>query len=155
MSPLQKSAWKKFSSGKLYCNPSPGDSDHDLMEAYCHFFDDMFFFDCVRKHCTLSFSSSTTSSAYGRSVYTDYLGPKFWKWGQIHAKIVIYSRNHKTSRRSKLMRCYITTLLHEMLHVFLELWGCSPCKDRPENIGLGGHGPVWQEVRIGSQKFPM
>lgn len=48
--------------------------------------------------------------------------------------------------RRKLIREYIAVLLHEMLHAFLELWGCGTCRERFENIGIGGHGPAWQEA---------
>jgi hypothetical protein len=75
-------------------------------------------------------------------------GPLFWKWGQQRVTITIYDESFEKNRQAKLVRLYLATLLHEMLHAFFELWGCGSCRDRHENLGLGGHGPAWQDAAL-------
>jgi hypothetical protein len=48
------------------------------------------------------------------------------------------------------MKAYVETLLHEMIHAFLELWTCDHrgCIDGFEKLGKTRHGKVWQEVAL-------
>ena len=43
---------------------------------------------------------------------------------------------------------YFGTLLHEMLHAFLKMWGCRHSSHyyRHKTEGIAGHGHVWQNV---------
>lgn len=46
------------------------------------------------------------------------------------------------------IQSYICTLMHEMVHAFLLLYGCSQCQDLFAQVGFGGHAYAWTRIML-------
>lgn len=121
-------------------------SDTHVVKEHFSFFNNMFFFGSLYDHCILEMKqkhylkagkmASEKSEFSARELIG--LPPKWYK-------IRIYN-NPEPSRRLRLPS-YLGSLLHEMVHVFLELYACDAgsCCDAVERSGKSGHGWAWQE----------
>ncbi|KAJ8065383.1 hypothetical protein OCU04_006072 [Sclerotinia nivalis] len=75
--------------------------------------------------------------------------------GEIKAIIEIWRRPDIANRQERL-RSYLETLLHEMIHAFLNIYTClcSKCShDIPRTIGHTGHGLPWHKIADNIERF--
>lgn len=74
---------------------------------------------------------------------------------EIKTTIEIWRRPDITIREDRL-RSYLETLLHEMIHAFLNIYTClcSKCSyDIPRTIGHTGHGLPWHKIANSIESF--
>ncbi|ESZ95116.1 hypothetical protein SBOR_4483 [Sclerotinia borealis F-4128] len=74
---------------------------------------------------------------------------------EIKAVIEIWRRPDITNRQERL-RSYLETLLHEMIHAFLNIYTClcSKCShDIPKTVGHTGHGLPWHKIANSIESF--
>jgi hypothetical protein len=125
-----------------------GYSRVEVLKAYSHFFDEMFFFGTLKPRCGLLFfvrhegeiacSGRTQRLEKQRGLDRMLFGPKRQV---VTLSLYLYEREHRSRRAA--LEDYRGTLLHEMIHCFLGCWACDYDKCRDANEVLGqGHGPI-------------
>lgn len=161
LSDSQNSALNSF-----YTKPEYDLRDHiqfstaEVVSAYFSLFDDLFFFGSLRDRCNLALDREESSYTGSRGQMTligtevrikrRVLGLVEKTFGEQGWTIVLNPPREEFPGRYAMMKAYVETLLHEMIHAFLELWTCDHkgCIDGFEKLGKSRHGKVWQEVAL-------
>ncbi|KAF8859177.1 hypothetical protein BDZ45DRAFT_689470 [Acephala macrosclerotiorum] len=128
------------------------DNEKRILNAYFHFFDDLFFGGCLSKSRrsvyltkkeTKVLKVAGESSTYCRKVH-----------GKCEASgtIWIHRATHITNTHDRGLFC-LSTLLHEMLHCFLDIYTCPKpsCRDDLKQLGKQ-HGFAWQDAAYALEK---
>jgi hypothetical protein len=153
LSSQQKAALDSFQKRKVF---DLGDSNPNylypnVLDAYFCFFDDLFFFGSLRDRCELhlrrfagnrggvGLSGRTEKKQKEFSLSRIFKGPEKEMF-----VIALYlgGESAECGRRDELLS-YIGSLLHEMIHAFLNCWACryDGCFNADNRVGKG-HGPV-------------
>ena len=157
LTPLQKHALDCYQKDDIYNLRGNIDNfkNNDILGAFFNLFDKLFFFGTIKERCRVQFShvESRESGLQGYSEVSPKgligLGPP-----KLYGKIRLYSGNEKEPRRPERLIRYLGTLLHEMIHTFLELWMCPhrDCSRRHETSGVTGHGYLFLDISWALQK---
>ncbi|KAE8444460.1 hypothetical protein EG329_000551 [Mollisiaceae sp. DMI_Dod_QoI] len=126
-------------------------TDEEVLATYKILFDDLFFFGSLFPKCKtfLTYPSGRKKLLHG---YTNCDEEFKLKWEfpflqkHLEAEITVCRSNEK--RRRERLRNYLGTLLHEMIHAFLGIWGCryKGCYNTWQRQGVRGHGHAWQDM---------
>lgn len=129
----QQKALAAFKKSELFdFRKDTGHSRKEVIEAYFHLFDDLFFFGSLRRRvelrityrkfrgplCTLGITSDREIEDRIRGMFK---GENVKK--AVEIKIYLEEEEHR-SRKEALVE-YRATLLHEMIHAFLLCWACD------------------------------
>lgn len=149
----QRNALAWYRSGEFNKTPrSIRDNDKVILNAYFHFFDELFFGGCLSKsRCSVYLTKKETKVlkvAGESSTYCQKVRGKFEASGTIW----IHRASHITNIRDRGLFC-LSTLLHEMLHCFLDIYTCprSSCRDNLKQLGRE-HGFAWQDAAYALEK---
>jgi len=146
LAPGQETALSKFTEeAGLYELPDQRvDQYHEksIITAYFHLFDDLFFEGNVGKFCEVALFKGFLDSKRTRAMF-DTLGKDNQR--EKRYEIRIHATTKVANQKKRLVH-YLGTLLHEMVHVFLQLYACEECARKTEGLGLTGHGWAWMEV---------
>lgn len=123
------------------------------MSAYKTLFDRLFFFGSLRPHvkCVMQKPKGAEEHLMGR---TDQDKSYQLKWSYpFHEKrmeVCITLFRTKTKSRPERLKEYLATMLHEMIHAFLDIWGCryEGCYNVWQRQGVKGHGHAWQDAAL-------
>jgi hypothetical protein len=150
-------------------NLGPADEhrkDEDVLIAYQILFDDMFFFGSLQKRCQHFLDDAVgkeihvqgqtiRDTAYDRAYKIKLEGWFHRNWDRwcdnerpLEVEITIFRTEDKN--RPRRLKAYLSTLLHEMCHAYLDLWGCrfEGCYNVWEKQGVKGHGHAWQDIAL-------
>ncbi|PMD38387.1 hypothetical protein L207DRAFT_585289 [Hyaloscypha variabilis F] len=132
-------------------------SEERLLKDYWDMFNELFFSNALtptRSHWRLIERDDLLWNGVRRHGETDdcrldfelYDDPELFR-REVDAVIFIYKdlQGHPMER----LRIYIQTLLHEMIHAFIQIYACfcSRCKTKYEDQeGKTGHGQAWQSI---------
>lgn len=93
-----------------------------------------------------------------------YAGKSVYKWYQPSSKsytITVLTKFALKGNRRKRLGWYVSVLLHEMIHVFLQLFTCRQegCYSSLRHVGKTGHGFAFQQIAyvvekaVGDRRF--
>jgi hypothetical protein len=152
---LQKETCRAFSRNPIYnLSSSIKDmSDKDVIKKHFYLFNNLFFFGSLANRCMLEMPNEGWKSSGMKGCtsfhfsYRALFGLANQRW-----KITIWKET-EPSRRYRLLK-YLGTLLHEMIHVFFDLWACNhiSCHPKLERRGATGHGWAWQDTTFALEK---
>jgi hypothetical protein len=143
LSPQQKKALEDFRKNKILdFEHHDGYSRVEVLKAYFHFFDEMFFGSlrrwvelryCYRKVGEVAVGGRTESLLKEERL----LGMLKGKKQRVRLTIYLMENEHRSRRRA--LAEYRGTLLHEMIHAFLFCWACNydDCY-----VAWSGHGSI-------------
>ncbi|THV55765.1 hypothetical protein BGAL_0003g00050 [Botrytis galanthina] len=63
-----------------------------------------------------------------------------------HTKVELYVEANPYNTLEEQIWAWLGALAHELLHVFLFIYGCRECSNLPEQAGPTGHGHAWQST---------
>jgi hypothetical protein len=161
LSPLQRHALDCYHKDDIYNLRGNINNfkNTDILGAFFNLFDKLFFFGTIKERCRVQFSSveSRVSRLQGYSKFSAVGIVAFGERPKLRAKIKLYSGNETEPRRRLRLIGYIGTLLHEMIHTFLELWSCPnrDCNRRHEANGVTGHGYLFLDISYALQRAAM
>jgi hypothetical protein len=111
------------------------DTEHsriEIIEAYFHIFDDLFFFGSLRRRVELRFGYRKFGGflcllgiTKGRGIEDRVRGMFEGESVKKAVEIKIYLREEKHRSRKEALVEYRGTLLHEMIHAFFQCWACD------------------------------
>lgn len=127
-------------------------TDEKVLGAYAAIFDDLFFFGSLFPRCRIFLvkgKKGEDPNLRGHTIHQEInklkgKAPFFEKHLETEITIIKLREKDRPAR----LRNYLGTLLHEMIHAFLEIWGCriNGCWDLWQQQGLRGHGYAWQDA---------
>ncbi|KAH8801055.1 hypothetical protein F5882DRAFT_435426 [Hyaloscypha sp. PMI_1271] len=133
--------------------------DEETIARYYEFFNDIFFCGSLSGLCVVKFYRGVEQSGHGADGFDD-LGLAITPvTGRTHRKeipdgyaalikIKDQANNSPLLSEEARLQCYLSTLLHEMLHVYFGVYEClcgEKCRERhADEIGINGHGKSWQ-----------
>ncbi|KAF8849037.1 hypothetical protein BDZ45DRAFT_697895 [Acephala macrosclerotiorum] len=127
-------------------------TDEKVLGAYATIFDDLFFFGSLFPRCRIFLvkgKREETPNLRGHTTHQEInklkrKAPFFEKHLETEITIIKLPERDRPAR----LRNYLGTLLHEMIHAFLEIWGCciEGCYDLWQQQGVRGHGYAWQDA---------
>jgi hypothetical protein len=133
--------------------------DEEAMGRYYECFNDIFFCGSLEGLCVVRFYREVEQSGHGAGGFGD-LGLAITPvTGRTHRKeipdgyaalikIKDQANNSPLLSEEARLQCYLSTLLHEMLHVYFGVYEClcgEECRRRhADEIGMNGHGKSWQ-----------
>jgi hypothetical protein len=139
------------------------------LKRYMAVFDDAFFFGRLREHVKLKFGRASIIlnltmtrhvSAYTAGRGLPFLPRSPTRMGRMQIKIVKMAPGRCNFK--EIMRKYLMLLVHEMIHAFLDIYGCNClryCFKRrlKPNVRLGktGHGTAWVNAAAAIQPILM
>jgi hypothetical protein len=150
LSPRQKKAFAAFFNSELLdIRKDTEHSRHEVVEAYFHFFDDLFFFGSLRHRVELRIADRTSGGVVGlaggtRGLYKDdqILGMFDGRLKKA-AVLSLFLRQEESRSRKQALQEYRGTLLHEMIHAFLICWACDYEECR---VAWSGHGAICKKL---------
>jgi len=151
LSSRQSAAFTRYRTKVIYDLDNRGKYQYgDIILAYFKLFDELFFQGRLGSICKLKFEHQRPGDAsllgHTDILITSDCGNGHYKLK--HCNILLFDRKHDYRRpRERLLDC-LGTLLHEMCHAFIGIWGCTDtmCKTKIENRGKRGHGFAWQDI---------
>lgn len=133
--------------------------DEEAMGRYYEFFNGIFFCGSLGGLCVVKFYREVEQSGYGADGFGD-LGLAITPvTGRTYReeipdgyaaliKIKDRANNSPLLSEEARLQCYLSTLLHEMLHVYFGVYEClcgEECRrSHADEIGMHGHGKSWQ-----------
>ncbi|KAF4634830.1 hypothetical protein G7Y89_g3279 [Cudoniella acicularis] len=161
--PLQKRALSYFRRNPVFnlLNDIEDVLDVKVVERYFEIFSDLFFFSSLKEHCEVNMSERQAVDVGhpGHCSPVRIERPRvslqlagMALQGHEHqegVRITLYRRDMDSRSRQERLTMYLGTMLHEMVHAFLNLWACHSRKCRArsfEKIGEFDHGVAWQEI---------
>lgn len=143
----QRAALKRYRRRTIYdLRRNSSYSDKDILRSFFDLFDDLYFGGYVKDRCKLAFSSRSARKERAS-------GDTDWKWNThggelvVQCTLILYNIYYIRDREKRL-RDYLGTLLHEMGHAFLSIYGYvhKSCKENINSVGKAGHGYAWQDI---------
>ena len=149
----QKSVLRDLRREAIYDlgNSNTGYSRIDVLKAYFDLFDEIFFFGSLGGHgrCEMGVRCRKTGEVtLGGTTETLYKNDRLIRQltgtKRLRLLITVYvmKSEERRSRYCALLE-YCGTLLHEMIHAFLQCWACDydGCSDAKDRLGQA-HGPM-------------
>lgn len=157
LSSRQLAALTKHQSKAIYSLNNRGNYQYgDIILAYFQLFDDLFFGGKLTGICKLKFEPQRPGdgSLLGHTdilMTSDHVSGHY-KLERCHITLFDQKSDHRKPRE-RLLGC-LGTLLHEMCHAYIGIWGCTDtsCKTRIDNRGKRGHGFAWQDMAYAVEK---
>jgi hypothetical protein len=133
------------------------------VHKYFELFNKIFFFGALTKDfCELKFVEEVGVSReewHRNSTHDDAEGyttdPRRRLFYQGRTKISIFEQKDDVSKAT-LLRRYLGTLLHEMIHAFIHIYICLPpsCEAQTAQLeGSSGHGITWHRLAKAFEEF--
>lgn len=152
LSPRQQEALKDFQRQEILdLNKATAYQRADVLRAYFRFFDEMFFFGTLKPRCGLLFLTREVFrtrggghiACSGMTRKRDKLERMFRGDRKQLVVLTLYLMKKEVGMRKPALEDYCGTLLHEMIHCFLQCWACDydGCSNAKMVLG-GSHGPV-------------
>jgi hypothetical protein len=150
LSPRQKKAFAAFFESELLdIRKDTEHSRYEVVEAYFHFFDDLFFFGSLRHRVELRIAYRTSGGVVDlaggtRGLYKDdqILGMFDGRLKKA-AVLTLFLKQEESRSRKHALQEYRGTLLHEMIHAFLICWACDYEECR---VAWSGHGAICKKL---------
>ena len=151
LSPREKEAFAAFFKSEIL--DIRKDTEHsraEVVEAYFHFFDDLFFFGSLRHRVELRLNYRKSGGGVDlagrtrdRSKDDRILGVFNGKSMDKAVVLELYVRQEESRSRKVALQEYRGTLLHEMIHAFLYCWACDYEECR---VAWNGHGAICKKL---------
>jgi hypothetical protein len=148
---LQQSALAAYRTGQVYdISESSTVGVKEMLQAYFLFFDKIYFGGYLEGRCGLRVPewSSFSHRTFGRdalgvtSLIAFWFPP--WKIRKIWCCIHVFDLPYSCDHEDRLW--LIGTLLHEMVHAFLDIYSCTGCRFEFQNVGISGHATSFQDA---------
>ncbi len=114
--------------------------------------DDLFFGGALSAYCKLELSPKPPPLQDGAKllgVCEKWARKNLFtgKLASVHCEIKIWTEKDISDERARRLD-QLGTMIHEMIHAYLEIYSCpyKPCKERLSNAGKTGHGFAWQDA---------
>lgn len=159
---LQKLAIHRYHHDPIFdiTSPPSGVNDLAVMTAYSQLFNELFFFGSLKDRIHLKFKENIESldkELWGEVVpHGNRKGGLKRIWMTVkdpHHDIksydlFIYSVAQEFDNRTDRLLQYISGLLHEMIHIYFNIWTCKKdrCSGGLDRLGRTGHGFLWLDV---------
>ena len=118
----------------------------EIIAPYFVLFDNMFFFGSLAGNVDFFLRSEVAGSGWA---WTREHPPHVqWVMGCRPIEITFFLVPTEGKTIVEVAEQYIGTLLHEMIHAFMVLYGCkqSCCRRQFEEAGKSGHGVAWLDA---------
>ena len=122
-------------------------TDSEIVEAYFHLFDSLFFFSSLKDRCTAELVPKTREGLNHFTIKSVSAAN-----GERHSRISIHGLGEESGYtrkdRKAGLRAYLGILLHEMIHVFLYTYSCriGACNRLLQGMAGLGHSEAWMEI---------
>lgn len=130
-------------------------SDEKVIMNFFKEFDKLFFFGSLDSRVTLNIQWGNPPLLLGYCKADEEISYNT-QVGRVspHMRaMIVLSKNEGMDRDTRLLE-YLATLLHEMCHAFLQLWGCDTghCMQDANAGGPTGHAAAWQDICFAVEK---
>lgn len=151
LTPLQKQALEIYHTYPDYrLDRFSNQANHTVEELqpflarYAHLFDSLFFANSLLHSGRLEIKISP--KPHDESGLMGFTCPHPRKPNS--KLIILYSHTESRLAPSKIIRTLLGTLVHEMIHALICLYGCQACQNDKsfEIMGHSGHGKVWLDI---------
>ncbi|KUJ07871.1 uncharacterized protein LY89DRAFT_677639 [Mollisia scopiformis] len=143
----QRVAISRYRSDNVFNTRNAGNhSEGAIFEAYFKFFDLMFFGGILKLGCKVVLTGKDVEKMNAYGVASTHGKLVNGRPKGVYGNIRIHNASHLKNPRDRRL-AGLSTLLHEMLHCFLDFYTCfrSDCRDRFEDLGQE-HGIAWQDA---------
>ena len=150
LSPTQRKALDNYRHKPIFNPRNPGNySEIDILSQYFYLFDALFFGGELSLACTLKLHHNRGNFRERLLGVCDSHTVQVGRNGKIEVKcdIVVWLR-HDIPDASARRLDQLSTMAHEMVHAYLDVYGCMRCirLDRLDLTGKDGHGFAWQDA---------
>lgn len=154
MIPLQLYAWGRFQVQEVY-NIERGEySDMYVLRKFGGMFCDFFFFGSMTKFLRLSILKEVDSVFGGRCVENVYMiGQAPGNLDLERTRCIIEIEFSSEPNRKVRLAQYLSSLLHQMVHVYMYLFSCRVRKCHAKYMHIGSdHGAAFQDIACAVEK---